>query len=66
MPEEVKEGVPLGEEVEEGVPLGVLDEVLEEVVVEVLDKEEPPDEVPVGVSLPLGVWEGVGNITPTT
>ena len=45
-------GVP--DEVEEGVPLGVLDEVPEEVVVEVLDEEEPPDAVPVGVSLPLG------------
>ena len=42
------EGVRVGE------PLGVLDEVPDEVVDGVLEDEEPPDAVPVWVSLPLG------------
>jgi hypothetical protein len=42
------------EGVDEGEKEGVLDEVPEEVVAAVLDEEEPPDAVPVGVPLPLG------------
>ena len=52
--EGVMEEVPLTLNVPEGVPLELLDPVPEEVLVGVSDKEEPPEAVPDGVSLPLG------------
>ena len=45
------------EGVDVGVPLGLLEEVPEEVLVGEFDKEEPADEVPVWVSLPLVVGD---------
>ena len=45
------------EGVKVGVLLGVLEEVLEEVDEGVLEEEEPPDAVPVEVSLPLAVGD---------
>jgi len=55
--EGVMEGVPLTLDVPEVVPLELLEPVPDNVLVGVSDKEEPPEAVPVGVSLPLPVGD---------
>ena len=50
-------GVALFEGVMEGVPLTLDVPEFEPVLVGVIDKEEPPEAVPVGVSLPLPVGD---------